>query len=273
MVSIPIMSISMPNQLFHLFGPFSINSFGLVAALGLLIFYWLIQKHPQFKALHLEKTFTSILLLGATVAIVGGKLAYLLAEKDTFSSIWDIFAFWQGGISVLGATIALVLVLPAYLHYKKIPILAFADLISIYIPLFQSIARIGCYWAGCCFGATTNLPWAIIYTDASCLAPLYQRIHPTQLYSSLILFGIFLLMYFVLQHRFKKPGELLCLYLMSMSLERFTVDFWRSDRVFFKHTTLSILSIYQWIAVLIFLGAGIAFAFIKNQKNDTIKSW
>lgn len=257
----------MPNELLHLFGPLSINIFGLIAAIGLLIFYWLIQKHPQFKALHLEHTFTTIMLIGAGAAILGGKLLYRFSESDVNSSFWDIFALWTGGISVLGAAIALLIVIPAYLHYKKIPILPFADLVCIYIPLFQAIARVGCYFAGCCFGARTDLPWGVIYTDHHCYAPLYAPLHPTQLYSALILFGIFLLMYFVMQYRFKKPGELSCIYLILMSTERFLVDFWRADRVFFANPLFEIFSIYQWVALGIFLAATIGL-FLSIRKRS-----
>ncbi len=260
----------MPNELIHLFGPLSINSFGLFAALGLLIFFWVIQKHPQFKTLHLESSFTTILLLGSGVAILGGKILYRLSEPEITGSIFDLFAFWTGGISVLGATLALCLVIPIYLHYKKIPILPFADLVCIHIPLFQAIARLGCFFAGCCFGANTNMPWAVVYRHSSCYAPLYETLHPAQLYSSLMLFGIFALMYWVLQYRFKKPGQLLFLYLMLMSSERFLVDFWRADRVFFLNPALDILSIYQWVAVLILAGASIGLIILhRNVPQST----
>jgi phosphatidylglycerol:prolipoprotein diacylglycerol transferase len=260
----------MPNELIHLFGPLSINSFGLLAALGLLMFYWLIQKHPQFAALHLENTFSTILLLGAGVGILGGKLLYRFSEADAATPVWDLFAFWTGGISVLGATLALLIVIPLYLQYKKIPILPFADLVCIHIPLFQAIARLGCFFAGCCFGASTHVPWGVIYTDPGCYAPLYKTIHPTQLYSALFLLGIFLLMYFVLQYVLKKPGELLCAYLMLMSTERFMVDFWRADRVFFASPALHVLSIYQWVAIGIFLGAGIGLI-LRTLRTNGIK--
>ncbi len=255
----------MPTELIHLFGPLSINSFGLMAAIGLLVFYWLIQKHPQFKALHLQDSFTAILLVGAGIAIIGGKFAYHIAEHDMPQTISDIFAFWQGGISVLGATISILFVVPAYLYYKKIPILPFADLVSIHIPLFQAIARLGCYFAGCCFGAASTAPWAVVYTDAQCYAPLYQRLHPTQLYSAAILLFIFLLMYYVMQHLFKKPGQLMCIYLMLMSTERFVVDFWRADRVFFENPCLDGFSIYQWMAITIFLVASLGLIILSSK--------
>jgi len=257
----------MPNELIHLFGPLSINSFGLMAAAGLLLFFWLIQKHPQFKIMHLENSFTTILLVGASVAILGGKLLYRFSEADSSASAWDLLAFWTGGISVLGAAIALLIVIPLYLHYKKIPILPFADLVCIHIPLFQAVARLGCYFAGCCFGATTHVPWGVIYTDPGCYAPLYRSLHPTQLYSAVLLFGIFLLMYFVLQYRFQKPGQLTALYLMLMSSERFVVDFWRADRVFFANPALGVLSIYQWVGVGIFSLAAIGFLIFRSYPS------
>ena len=47
-----------------------------------------------------------------------------------------------------------------------------------------------------------------------------------------------------------KPGQLVMLYLILESVERFVVDFWRGDREFFANTgLLSIFSVHQYIAI------------------------
>ena len=48
----------------------------------------------------------------------------------------------------------------------------------------------------------------------------------------------------------KKPGQLVMLYLILESVERFVVDFWRGDREFLADTgLLGILSVHQYIAI------------------------
>jgi prolipoprotein diacylglyceryltransferase len=91
-----------------------------------------------------------------------------------------------------------------------------------------------------------------------CPEPLDERLHgfklyPTQLFSSAILFIIFLILYFIIKPRTTKPGQLTCAYLILMSIERFTVDFWRADREFIGIS--SMLSVAQLIAIAIALGS------------------
>jgi len=43
------------------------------------------------------------------------------------------------------------------------------------------IGRIGCFLGGCCYGAVTTLPWAVVFPDAG-----VQPRHPLQLYSALV---------------------------------------------------------------------------------------
>ena len=98
---------------------------------------------------------------------------------------------------------------------------------------------------------------------------MHIALHTTQLYSSLLLFIIFLSMYFVFQKIVKKPGQLICIYLILASMERFAVDFWRGDRIFFNQNSLSLMltrtfSIHQLIAVGIFVTTGILFMYIST---------
>ncbi len=86
------------------------------------------------------------------------------------------------------------------------------DIVAIYAPLLQSIARIGCLFAGCCHGIATTVPWAISYNDPTSFAPLGIPLHPTQIYSSLLLFGIFLILRFVATKP-QPAGKILTLYL------------------------------------------------------------
>lgn len=256
----------MRRELLHIYGPFSIYSYGLFIALGLLVFLWLIRRHPQFTKLNLQEYFNPILIISIITGVFGGRLLYTLTEPGGVTSISEFFAYWQGGFSILGCIIAICIMLPVLLRYLQIPVLPFLDLVSIYAPLLQSISRIGCFCAGCCYGVATNVPWAVLYTDIQSSAPLHVYIHPTQLYNSLALLGIFTLQYFVLQRVFTKPGQLLCSYLFFVSLERFLVDFWRDDRTFFASPMLADFSVNQWVALGIIFAACCAFLFISRKK-------
>jgi len=234
------------HTLFTIYGPISVHSYGAMIAIGLLIFLYLIKRNNRFHTLKLENTFMGILLMGIVAGLVGGRLLFLATSPEMFSGPVDIIAFWQGGFRILGAVIAIILVLPLYLSWLKVPIIPLLDLLAIYAPLLQSVSRIGCFLAGCCHGTPTSRPWGIIYTDVQSAAPLYVCLHPTQLYSAIGLLIIFAAMYFLFQHKFSKSGQLISTYLILVSLERFLVDFWRGDR-----EARLLFSLDQQIAVIL----------------------
>ena len=250
------------HTLLHIYGPIAIHSYGLMIALGLLIFIYLVRRDPRFKKLDLENYFSSLIMIGIVAAIIGGRLLYFYSYPQTYTGLASFFAFYEGGFSILGSVLGVLLTLPAYLLYAQIPILPLLDLVSIYGPLLQSVSRLGCFFAGCCYGMPTTKPWAITYTDTGSVAPLYVCLHPTQLYSSALLLLIFAFQYFVGRHYFKKTGQLICSYLMLISAERFFVDFWRGDRM-----TDAPLSINQYVAFGIFSAALIGFLITSYRRS------
>lgn len=241
----------MSRELLHLYGNLSIQSFGTIIAAGLFLFTWLVHRNPKRKALMSSEQFSQALFIGIFSGIIGGRLLYVASEYALMDSIFDFFRFWEGGFSILGTILAVLFTLTIYLKKTKVPFLPFLDLIALYGPLLQSISRLGCFVAGCCYGKACSLPWAITYTDHHSSAPLHQAIHPTQLYSSIALFGVFIFIRFIAARYFTKPGQLITLYLMLAGAERFIVDFWRADQEYFSYPYLAALSMHQWIALCI----------------------
>lgn len=253
----------MTRELFHIYGPFSIQSFGLAFVIGLLVFSYLFLHDKRRKAIVSTDNFLNVLFYGVCVGLLGGRIL-ALATDGSAQSITDLFAFWEGGFSLLGGIVALCLFVPWYVRYLKIPMLPFLDLVALYAPLLQSIARLGCLMAGCCYGGHCSLPWAITYTDVQSLAPLHVSLHPTQLYSSLLLLCLFLFLYLLAQHKVRHKGQLLALYIGGLGLERFVVDFLRADREF---SALPYFSLHQWIALLLILCAAIGYYVAAAKRN------
>ena len=242
----------MSKPLINICGPIGIQSYGLFVVIGILLATWLLLKNPKTRSIISEENFNKVLVAIIISGILGGRLLYALEEPLEIKSFLDIFKIWEGGLSSLGSVLAILITVPIYLRHLKVPIVQFLDLIAIYAPLVYSTARIGCFFAGCCYGLPSNLPWAVIYTDQASSAPLCQALHPTQLYSSLASVIIFCLMYFVFSKIFKKTGMLICSYLALAALERFSVDFLRGDQSFFSSSgVLSKFSTSQYISLLI----------------------
>lgn len=239
----------MHRELLHLYGPFSINSFGLMIVIGLCIFSYLLLKDKKRPSIISTEHYFSLISPAIIAAIIGGRLLFVFTHWATFDHWIDIFAIWQGGFSLLGGIIALMMVMPFYFKKYNIPLLPFLDLISIYAPLLQSISRIGCYLAGCCYGCPTTF---------------FSGYHPTQIYSAISLLGIFLFQYYVARTWKLKPGQLFCIYLMLMSIERFGNDLLRADR---EMSSIAHLSITQLICAAIFVGAAISYIVFNSNKK------
>lgn len=252
----------MTRELFHIYGPFSIQSFGLAIAIGLLVFSYLFLHDARRKKIISVDNFLNVLFYGICIGVAGGRVLALFAG-DPIEKITDVFAVWQGGLSLLGGVLALLICVPWYLHYLKVPLLPFIDLVALYAPLLQSISRLGCFMAGCCFGHQCDLPWAITYTDAHSFAPLLVALHPTQLYSALLLLGLFLFLYYVGQYYVRRKGQLFALYIGGLGIERFCVDFLRADREF---SVLPYFSLHQWISLLLIVGALVGYLVLRTKR-------
>jgi phosphatidylglycerol:prolipoprotein diacylglycerol transferase len=149
--------------------------------------------------LNLQNNFGSILLV-ACQAIIGGRIC-IFSEDETITSLLDVFIFWQGGLSILGGIIGILVVVPFYLAYKQIPIIPFFDLVAVYAGLLQAVARIGCFFAGCCYGIATHSILAITYTDLHSAAPLYACTSYSALQA--LFYGLYLRGYHVQNGYFK----------------------------------------------------------------------
>lgn len=234
--------------LFPIYGPIAIHSYGLCIAIGVFIFIFLIRQHPLYTKLNLEPIFSTIITIGVFSGLLGGRLLYLISQGEPFWDITQWFTIWEGGFAILGGIIGIILATSTYLYSQKMPLLPFFDLVCLYTPLLQSVSRVGCFLAGCCYGLQTNSSLGVTYTNPMSLAPLGITLHPTQLYSSFALFCIFIFLVLFVQKKVKYPGQIFAIYLILESSERFLIDFLRSDR----EMITKMLSLHQLISIMIF---------------------
>jgi len=258
----------------HIYGPLWINGYGLMIAIGFLLFTYLLYKSPMRSKLISAEQLFNLISIGLIAGIIGGRLFFVLSEFKYFSkNFLEIFYLWDGGFGILGTILAVLVVVFIYLKLHKITFLPLADLISIYAPLMQSISRLGCLFAGCCYGRVVSdyLPWAITFTNTDGLAPLNVALHPTQIYSSIASFLIFLFLYFRSKYFSFKKGEILFSYLLLESVSRFSVDIWRGDKDLVLNFPLakdffSLFSYSQLVAICLFIFALVGFVWVRIKK-------
>ena len=195
------------------------------------------------------------LLLSLIGALLGSKIFQALGlivtqgARPGFWSLenWAAIAY-SGGV-FYGGLIGGLLAAGLYVRKYK---LDFRDLTDIVVPsvlLFHACGRVGCFFAGCCYGV--EAPWGIVFTQ-SIGAPNGVPLVPVQLFEAgfnLLLMAAML----ILKPERKRPGLLLPLYLMAYAAARFTLEFFRGD----AGRGVLLLSTSQWISLLVILPAGI----------------
>lgn len=256
----------MSGQLLHIYGPFSIQSFGLCTFIGVVILMWVAQRHWICKRFLGSDRFLDMVGGAVLVGVVSARILHYVTEPEEYSSFWDIFKVWEGGLSSLGVVIGCAVYILGYLYYHNIRVLPVLDLIGIHTPILHVFIRFGCFSAGCCGGIATTVPWATCSVTG-------ELVHPTQLYSALFYGIIFVVLYTLSQCPVwrncsfaLRPGQLVSLYLIFSGLERCVVDFWRCDRV--MSFGLTVLSVHQWLALGVSL-CGVLFLLFSSRSGNT----
>ena len=134
------------------------------------------------------------------------------------------------------------------------------------IALGQSIGRLGCLSAGCCFGKPTKMPWGLTFTSKYAYdnvgVPLNIPLHPTQIYESIATFALFLYLMWRLRKR-HFTGQIILEYLMIYSVLRFIIEFYRDDdRGFVLH---DLLSTSQFIGILTAIASLALFVYLRRR--------
>ncbi|QQR53728.1 prolipoprotein diacylglyceryl transferase [bacterium] len=252
-----------------LFGSFAIHAYGLCIVVGFIFFVYFLLRDSRYASLYSEDFLINILVLNTLSALVGGRILYLVSEDEVIESWFDIFAFWQGGLSVLGSIMSICLTIVTVFYFYKKPVLPFLDIAATYAPLLQSVGRLGCFFAGCCHGFYFTGCCHVLYTDGNSLAPLCVPLFPSQLLSSFLLFILFLFLYFLSKKTVLQNGIFFFLYLFFASSERFFTDFFRGDRgkIYALFSFNQIISIFLMTFALVMLFYFWCFKKTGNEKS------
>jgi phosphatidylglycerol---prolipoprotein diacylglyceryl transferase len=243
-------------------GSVVIHTYGALVALGFLAGIILAVKRAKKENIS-EDIVLDLSLYLLIAAILGARLFEVLVNFNEYQhNLWRIFKIWEGGLTYYGGLITAVIVGIIFLKKRKLPIWKIGDLVAPSIALGQAIGRLGCFFAGCCYGKTSNLPWAVIFRDQDCLAPTGIPLHPTQLYSSAGDFIIFLIL-MGLSKRKKFDGQIFWLYIIFYSIFRFVVEFFRDDPR--GPLMFNILTVSQLLGVILFI-IGISMYNIRKPK-------
>jgi phosphatidylglycerol:prolipoprotein diacylglycerol transferase len=252
---------------------FTLYSFGMCLFIGFSLYSFLLEQDPVLRPYLLKISLSKLLLQALITGLCISRIVFVLSEWKTIDSAIDLVMLSNGGLSILGALLGICGYIAYACRRYKLPFKTIADRAALYAPLGQVVGRIGCFFAGCCHGIPTTVPWALVYTHPLSMATRGIGVHPTQLYSLCLLLLIFCFLW-VLQKKYSrlKKGSLALIYLVCVSSERCLIDFLRADRIMLKLSTW--LSFHQLLALC--LGITGILACIYNQfftrssdKNNT----
>jgi len=231
-----------------------IPSYNFFVGLGIALAMLYLQYNHWFKQrTQKEQHNIHVSLLLATLIGFAGAFAFDAYTQNlpiNFENLNRIgLTFFSGLLS--GLTLLVL-----FLHIFKLPIIAALDNLVESFCIAHIIGRIGCFFAGCCYGSPTNSILGVTFPEGSLPHShhLHEKLHPTQLYESFFILVIFLFI------RIKRPKDPFFIYLLSYSVFRFFLEFIRSDN---RGTALeqSVFTPSQLISLITFIVAGL-FAYL-----------
>lgn len=206
--------------------------FMLLAAAVFLVVQWL---QPTTEAARLRWQEKAALFLAAFIGgAIGGKLPFVLHSGGD-DGLWT----WASdGKTVTTAIAGAYLLVEATKWALGIRVKT-GDAFALPAAVALAVGRWGCFFGGCCYGTTTDLPWAAPFEHEG---DVLLR-HPTQVYesifhASLAVVLLALIHFNMLQHQRLK------FYLIAYFLFRFLTEFIRPEPDYALGLTW-----YQWTAL------------------------
>ena len=210
------------------FGDLTVYTYGFFVAVGVLTAIFFARCEAARVGVDPDRIMDLCFYL-VIAAILGSRLFFVLLNLDYFMAApLDIFKIWSGGLVFYGGFIAAFATALALIRAYRLPLGKTADIAALALPLGHFLGRLGCFSAGCCYGETCELPWAVSFAHPESLAPLHTPLHPTQLYSAAANLFIFLVL-FAFRKRKRFAGQLLLFYLVLYGVLRSIIEIFRGD--------------------------------------------
>lgn len=214
-------------------GPATIYTYGVLLAAAYLLGLKLAMVRAKVRGLDEAR----VLDLGIYIiisALIGAKLLLVITDFRTFlTDPSELITLARSGGVFYGGLILAVSVALWYIRKIGLPLWTTCDVFAPGIALGHVVGRMGCFFAGCCWGRETDVPWAITFTDPYAAAnvgtPLNVPLHPTQLYEAGAEGLILLLLLSTEKKGRKYPGRTFWLYMLLYAVSRFIIEFYRND--------------------------------------------
>ena len=228
-------------------GPLTIQSFGVLSALGVLSAVLLAQVAARRMGQDPRPILDSS-VAAVAAGVVGGHLAHLaFYHPEELADPWSVVRVWEG-LSSMGGLLGGGLAAALWFRRRRLRLADYGDAYALGVAPGWGVARIGCFTVHDHPGVLTTFPLAVVFPDG-------PR-HDLGLYEAIVLLGIGALLW-ALFRRGALRGRLLPLLALLYGTARFLLDFLRARDLPYHDARHLGLTFAQLVAVAL-AGYGVA---------------
>lgn len=254
--------------------PWELHSYGVLIAIGFLLAMILASREARREGEDPDRIIDLafyVLLTG----LAGARLLYIVTKLPEYiESPARVLRFWQGGLVWYGGFIAAALYVAWYCRKHRLPFFKYADIVVPYMAMAHAFGRIGCFAAGCCFGAPTTGPWGVVFPDGSIVHQAQQSVglvaladaplpvHPTQLYEAVVELVLFAVLLWV-RGRKRYDGQVFLLWLIAYPVARSLIELARGD----LERGVYVLSTSQYLSVAVAAVAAVLYLRLRRGRE------
>ena len=202
----------------------SIPSYMLWATIGAIVSSFFLYFRSEDYGVKF-KNLVVYIITGFICTLVGSRLLFLITMIPTiavdFSFNKLLFYVLNGGLVFYGGLIGIIIGIYVCSKIRKESTINIFNFVAPAFPLFHIFGRIGCFFAGCCYGKESHFGFSMASN------PDVIRL-PVQLFEALANLLIFISLLLVPKR--KRINNLMIMYLIEYSICRFILEFFRGDR-------------------------------------------
>lgn len=208
-------------------GGWPIYTYGALGAVGFLLIAGVGLTRTRRLGLSSDRVI-DVIFWTAILGLIGSRVLYVVTNPGDFDTWQQWFQIRTGGLVFYGALVTGLPVGMLLARRYRLPVVDMLDAFATAFPLAHAVTRTGCFFAGCCYGVPTDLPWGVTFTHELAPEPLGVPVHPTQLYAVVYLLAIGAVVNWLYPRR-RFRGQVILVYLMLYAVARSVNEIFRGD--------------------------------------------
>lgn len=243
-----------------------------------IIAAWLMQRLLSRKSPLARQDVTLTFVIGASGGLIGAVLLRPIMHTVRIAFSWadyrhmsmaELADYATGEIVFFGGLLGGLLAVVLFCRKFNIDLVRLFDIFAPSLALAHAIGRMGCFFAGCCYGMAVSEghPLGVIYPEDAMFRALRDGVPrlPTQLFESMFLLVLCAVMVFLFLVQ-KKRGLPSATYFFAYPVWRFFLEFFRADPTRGRYGAFT-TSQYISIGLVIFAVCYVIFL-RRNQKES-----